>query len=563
MTSLSTIMKLAESFETYLGNPFLKATPLNFEQILLLDEEETLPRAHIEFIRQWGYMEYLIPHQFGGKMQSLMDMYALTRCLSRRDLTTAITLGITVLSSLPVWIAGSKEQKIAEATRIKKGLIGCLALTEEAHGSDLTANEVFAEPYEGGWRLSGKKWCVNYATLTNHATVLCRTHPSGGALGFSLFRVDKTAVKTGIHHLPKLLTTGVRGLDISGFVLDKVIVPEDALIGQKKGGLEVTYKALQVSRTLCASFSLGAADTALRLALKFSLERHLYGESVYAIPAVKQRLAENFIYLLIGDCMALAMARACTVIPRRMSFWSAIVKFFIPKLSEAIIDECGTVIGARAYLRTTEWAIFQKIKRDNQVVGLFDGSSQVNLFIIVGNLVSQAKMRKAHQIDAKALLKAIFDLNEPIPDFTGEKLGVFNSGQDEIISALWSLKSTKIKPLVTRVIEEVVKLDNEILKRQEQSRFDKRGLAEFRLAEKYCWLFAASCVLQSSVYNQENLPVALKNSEWLTLAIELILSKLNANNAINPLFQNAMADCLTTFYDQKMMFSLLPIIIKG
>ncbi|WP_277873296.1 acyl-CoA dehydrogenase family protein [Legionella cherrii] len=59
-------------------------------------------------------------------------------------------------------------------------------------------------------------------------------------------------------------------------------------------GWKLSIKTLQVSRTLCASFAVGGADTALRLALSFSLQRHIYGKAAYEIPAVKQRLGEQF-----------------------------------------------------------------------------------------------------------------------------------------------------------------------------------------------------------------------------------------------------------------------------
>ena len=51
-------MQLIHSFETYLGNPEIQKTPINFQQSLYYDEQELLAWPQIEFIQQWGFMDY-------------------------------------------------------------------------------------------------------------------------------------------------------------------------------------------------------------------------------------------------------------------------------------------------------------------------------------------------------------------------------------------------------------------------------------------------------------------------------------------------------------------------
>ena len=361
-----------KSFENYLTDIFSSSNPLNFAELLLLDEQEAIPVEQIEFVKRWGYMAYMVPERLGGKLTSLEQLYLLSRSLSKRDLTTAITLGVAMLAALPLWIGGNLEQQQELAKKILAGQIGCLALTEEEHGSDLAANEVLAEEYADYWQINGKKWCINFATSAKWVTILCRTYEGGGARGFSLFFIDKED-SVGLEYFKKISTLGVKGLDLSGLIFSNYKVSPKALVGSKNRGLELSYKALQVSRALCTSFSLGAADTAIRISLQFSLERRLYSSVAFAIPVVKQRLARCFIYLLIADCIGLIIIRACSIYPQFLSLWSAIVKFLIPHLSEFIIDECSLIMGARGYLREGPWAIFQKMRRDNEVIGLFDG----------------------------------------------------------------------------------------------------------------------------------------------------------------------------------------------
>ncbi|MCW8408314.1 acyl-CoA dehydrogenase [Legionella sp. PATHC035] len=563
MSSYHDLLQLIHSFESYLGNPEHQDSPINFEESLHYDEQEQLAWKQIKQIQQWGFMDYLIPQSLGGKFNSLDVGYFLVKSICRRDLTTGIALGLPFLGALPLWIAGNEQQKKELAASFRRGEITACALTEEEHGSDIMANEVEAQPSLNGWELSGRKWCINFATQGENITLLCRTHERGGPLGFSVFFLNKSKIPSGFMPTPKLPTHGVRGLDISGFSLEQVFLPQDALVGNKQRGLEIIYKTLQVSRTLCASFSVGAADTALRLALSFSLQRLIYGKAAYEIPAVKQRLGEQFTQLLIADCTALAVARACSVRPQQLSFWSAIIKFLIPKITEEIVEECSIVMGARAYLRTTEWAMFQKIRRDISVIGLFDGSSQVNLSVIAGSLLPQARMRGSCLPSQLHQLESIFSLNDVCSEFSLARLSLFTHAEDDILAGLSVLKSEPINPLIHAIRAELTRLDRDIVSLHEQKQFDPRSLAAFRLAEQYCWIFAASCCLHFWHFNQELMAKELLGIDWIQLAIQLILNKLNSSSSIDNRLQESMAGSLSKFYEQHKLFSLIPITIPA
>lgn len=563
MSSYEDLLHLTNSFEAYLGNPARQDTPMNFKDSLLHDEQDALAWSQIKFVQQWGFMEYLIPQELGGKFSSLNEPIYIARAIGRRDLTTAIALGISSLAALPVWIAGTTQQKQQVADCFRRGEIGAFALTEEEHGSDAAANEVSAKPCPGGWLLSGKKWCINFATSSQFATIVCRTHEQGGPLGFSVFFLDKSQVTSGFTPLPKLPTHGVRGLDISGFALEQVFLPIEALIGEEKRGLEITYKTLQVSRALCAGLAISCADTALRMALSFSRQRQLYGKSAYEIPAVKQRLGEQFTQLLIADCVNLAIIRAASIMPEKLSFWSAIIKFLVPKIAEDVVEQCGIIMGARGYLRTTEWAMFQKIRRDIQVIGLFDGSSQVNLSLIAGNLLPQAGMRGTFSLANLPKIEQIFNLSQDCLPFSGTGLGLFTHSEDDVFASLSLLKSEPLAPLITALCGEIKKLDKHVLDLKAQNLFEPRSLAAFRLAEQYCWIFAGSCCLHFWHFNRQRLPKELHDLDWITLAIQLILEKLPTARSIDHRLQELMAEKLFAFYEQDKMFSMLPTKIPG
>ena len=59
------------------------------------------------------------PPNAAARLKSFEELLALLRALSRRDLTVAETHVITFLGALPVWMAGSDDQKQLAARLIR------------------------------------------------------------------------------------------------------------------------------------------------------------------------------------------------------------------------------------------------------------------------------------------------------------------------------------------------------------------------------------------------------------------------------------------------------------
>lgn len=104
-------------------------------------------------------------------------------------------------------------------------------------------------------------------------------------------------------------------------------------------------------------------------------------------------------------------------------------------------------------------------------------------------------------------------------------------------------------------------MDRQVIALQEQKQFDPRSLTAFRLAEHYCWIFAASCCVHFWHHNQELMDTELPGLDWLNLAIQFILDKLNGRVNIEPKLQESMAEHLVRFYEHHKMFSMVPIKI--
>ncbi|GLV53337.1 acyl-CoA dehydrogenase [Dictyobacter sp. S3.2.2.5] len=576
-----------QELEAYLGDPTNPEHEFSFQRAVERDEHEQYPEEACAFLENWGVHLYYIPEEYGGKLTSFEELLLLMRVVTRRDLTIAIAHGGTFLGAIAIWIAGSEDQKHQLARIVKaRGRIS-LGLTERQHGGDLLANETLASPVAGGYLLSGEKWLIGNATHSRAITVFARTQQSAGPRGFSLLLVEKDRLDAAsFTYLPKEKTLGIRGTDISGIRFHSCFIDHSAVIGSARYGLEITLKGLQITRTLVAGFSLGAADTALRTAMDFALERRVYGHTVFEIPYARMLLIEAFTDVLMSECVAISAVRLLHIAPAQMSVWSAVVKYFVPTTVEGIIHNLSIVLGARYYLRTgLNAGIFQKIVRDNAITSLFDGSTVVNLQAIGLQLRSlvhhRARTEGSQNTPLWTRLEAIFCLEKPLQRFDAKHLELFNHGQDDIMQGLEptlkALQSLKPEGAVTReVLERIIELAKDVLTQVHAQDELLLELAQtygqalnqsprlYELAKDQVTLHAASACLQIWLHNHKLLGEFFASGEWLVFSLHRLLKPLQiSKHSIPDSYIEKLAAQLFKLTTENKLFSIHSFPLSG
>jgi alkylation response protein AidB-like acyl-CoA dehydrogenase len=570
---------LAEELERALGAPEHPDSLMSFKRVVEIDESEAFPVEEIKWLYDWKLQHYYIPTEYGGKFTSFEEFVAFVRVLCRRDQNIGIAM-TTLFWSFITWMAGTDEQKawLSNSIRNEYGTL-CLGYSEREHGADLIAGDLTAQKVPGGYILNGEKWPINRATRSTASYILAKIVSSEGARSLSLFLVDKSRLDPSTYYnLPKILTHGIRAADMSGIGFKDCFVPEDMLIAAEGAGLEVALKGFQITRTLCAAFSHGAADTALRTTLNFALGRVLYGKTVFDIPQARKTLVDAFLDLLICDCETISSARGFHVIPEQFSIWAAVVKYFVPVQLEKMINDVSVVLGARFYMRDEhDSGIFQKMLRDNSVISVFDGSTVVNLHALILQLRPIAKYRarrKPAQMDAiAARLETIFSLDATLPPFQPTQLELFGRGADDALQglelALEQLQALKAESDVNaEVLEQITALTQIFLEELDaQDRLVANSAFEFghdqspelfELAKKYCTLHAGACCVQMWLHNRKQLGDFFGNGEWLVLSLNRLLQPFGRSQGAKPAYVEIVAGELLKLHQQSKMYSIVP-----
>jgi alkylation response protein AidB-like acyl-CoA dehydrogenase len=570
----------AEALEKDLGDPLNPDNPLSYKRVIEIDESEEFPHEEIRWLYDWKLQHYYIPTDCGGEFTSFEEFVAFVRVLSRRDQTIGIAF-TTLFWSFLNWMAGTPEQKqkLARFIMDDYGAM-CLGYSEKEHGSDLINGDLTATKVEGGYILNGEKWPINRATISGVSFILAKTDANGGPKCLTLFMVDKRQLDPEkYYNLPKIYTHGVRASDMSGIGFKDCFVPDSMRLREEGDGLELALKGFQITRMLCAAFSHGAADTALRTTLSFAVNRVIYHKTVMDLPQPRRTLVDAFLDILICDCETIPAARGFHIIPEQFSVWASVVKYFVTVRLEEMVNSVYVVLGSRFYMREEhEFGIFQKLLRDNSIISMFDGSSIVNLHALILQLRPLTKYRAKRNSRTMSALKtrleAIFSLEKSVPPFEPNNLELFGRGMDDSLQgleiALDILEGLKNSDEVDpEILENLLMLGNLVLEELNahdeqisQSKFEyghDQSPELFEIAKKYCTLHAASACLHTWLYNRSILGEFFARGEWLVLSLHRLLRTLRPlPYTLSEVYIENVAQELLKLYRENQHFSIVP-----
>jgi alkylation response protein AidB-like acyl-CoA dehydrogenase len=517
------------------GGPFSPA------RMAELDQRDAFPAEAVAALDGFGLSRYYVPTRHGGLLSSFEELVQLWRAVARRDLTVAVGHGKTLLGAGTVWIAGEPEQAARLGAEIAGGTVVSWGLTERHHGSDLLAGELKAERCEGGWRVNGEKWLINNATRGHMICVLARTDPAGGPRGFSLLLVDKRRLPAGTYRsLPKELTHGIRGADISGISFQAAEVPAEALVGRPGEGIELVLKTLQFTRVMCVGLSLGAADHALKLAVDFAKQRNLYDRHLIELPRVRRVLGEAATTLFLAEAVSVVACRSLHALTPEMSVVSSMTKAFVPTMVDELIGQLGELLGARAFLSDVyAEGQFQKLERDHRIVAIFDGSTVVNRNALINQFPTLTRAYRNRRRDEAGLAEAM-TLSAPLTDFEPKRLSLLSSMGCSVVQSL-SEAVERVRDLASRgeVAEKVAQLAEQLRLATEATLQEMASYTPsprdvpptaFTLAVRYELCFAGAACLQLWLHNAQGMSghPLWKDALWLEACLVRVLGRLRA-----------------------------------
>lgn len=347
------------------------------------DEKGEFHEFIIEEAKKAGLNCIAIPEEYGGPGYDSVSQALTVEEWAYGCGAFATTLGGNGLSSYPLAIAGTEDQKKLYYGRLVDGGMGGFALTEPGAGSDAGAVATIA-------RLEGDEWVLNgtkcFATTCGYASIMivfASTDPSKGVKGLSAFIVEKE--RPGLIVGAEEHKMGIRSSNTVELLLKNVHIPKDHLLGREGDGMKIAMKTLDMARPMVASQGVGIAQRALDEAIKFAKEYlDVNGKPLAAQQSVAFKLADMAIQVeaarqLVRNCLRLKDAG----VPYTKE--AAIAKTFATDTAMKVTTEALEIMGSYGYSKDS---VVEKLMRDAKIQQIYEGTNQIQRLVISGLLLS-------------------------------------------------------------------------------------------------------------------------------------------------------------------------------
>lgn len=278
---------------------------------------------------------------------------------------------------------GSEEQKRRWLPGMATSeLIGAIAMSEPAAGSDLQGIRTTATRKGNGYVLNGQKTFITNGQLANLVIVVAKTDPALGAKGISLFVVETEAVE-GFRRGRNLDKIGLKANDTSELFFDQVEVPASSLLGTEEGqGFFMLMDQLPQERLLIALHAVGRIESALDVTIDYVKSRTAFGKPIMEFQNTQFELAECKTEATIGrvfvdHCIARHLDKALDTATASMA------KYWMTDLQCRIIDRCLQLHGGYGYMN--EYPI-ARMFRDARVERIYGGTNEIMKLLIARSL---------------------------------------------------------------------------------------------------------------------------------------------------------------------------------
>jgi acyl-CoA dehydrogenase len=291
------------------------------------------------------------------------------------------------LAEAPVIIAGTEEQKKKFLVPMTEELkFAAYCVTEPGAGSDVAGVKSTAKKVGDEYILNGQKMWITNAGVADWYYVLAATDASAGHRGMSAFLVQRDS--EGISVGAKEKNMGQRASDTRGVTFEDVKVPANNLLGKEGDGFKISMQAFDHTRPLVASAAVGLARSAMEHALKYSLERHAFGQPIFNNQAISFMLAD-----MAKDIDAARMLcwRSAWLIDQgvRNSKEAAMAKAFAADTAMRVATDAVQIFGGYGY--SHEYPV-EKLMRDAKIFQIYEGTSQIQRLIISKQIAAELKM---------------------------------------------------------------------------------------------------------------------------------------------------------------------------
>lgn len=355
-------------------------------------KDELIPLEIITEMADLGVFGLTIPEEYGGLGLSKAAMCVVSEELSRGYIGVGSLATRSEIAAELILCGGTEDQKQKWLPKLADAsVLPTAVFTEPSTGSDLGSLITRAVKKDEGYEITGNKTWITHASRTNVMTLLARTNPStNNYTGLSMFLAEKIA---GSDEIPfpsigmsggEIEVLGYRGMKEYEIAFDNFKVSESNLLGGVEGqGFKQLMQTFESARIQTAARAIGVAQSALDLALDYSISRKQFGKSLIDFPRVSSKLAMMAVEIMISRQLTYYSAREKDA-DRRCDLEAGMAKLLGARVAWAAADNGLQIHGGNGF--ALEYPI-SRVLCDARILNIFEGAAEIQAQVIVRRLL--------------------------------------------------------------------------------------------------------------------------------------------------------------------------------
>lgn len=353
--------------------------------IMEWDEAQIFPIPLFKKLGEMGFMGVLVPQELGGSGLGYHEYIAIIEEISKVD--PSIGLSVAAHNSLctnHILAFGNEEQKKKWIPKLATAEhIGAWGLTEHNTGSDAGGMNTTAVKDGDHWVVNGAKNFITHGISGDIAVVIVRTGKKGDSKGMTAFVFEKGM--PGFTSGKKENKLGMRASETAELIFDNCRIPDANRLGEVGEGFVQSMKILDGGRISIGALSLGIAKGAYEAALKYSKERHQFGQPISSFQGISFKLADMATEIEASELL-LHKAAFLKNKNRNMTTLGAMSKMYASEVCVKVANEAVQIHGGYGY--TKDYPV-EKFYRDSKLCTIGEGTTEIQKLVISRNILKE------------------------------------------------------------------------------------------------------------------------------------------------------------------------------
>lgn len=373
------------NFELTKEQTLLKKAAQQFAENILepsaaeLDETHTFPVENFKLMARYGFTGIGVPKEYGGVGGGMTEEVIAVSEFAKKCMASAATLSIHLIAPQTIAKYGTEAQKQKYLPRLTKGgELGAFALTEPGAGSDAAKAQTAAilDPATNEYVLNGTKCFISGGSRAGVLVVFALTNPAAGLKGMSAIIVEAGTPGFTVGKVENKM--GLRGSETAELIFEDCRVPAENLLGKEGQGFKVAMQALDGARIGVGAQSIGLAEGALELTVKYMHERVQFGKPIATLQGLQWYVADMATKTEAAKWLTY-YAASLDDSGKPFSKEAAMCKLNASENARFVTNLALQIHGGYGYMHDYP---LERMYRDAKITEIYEGTSEIHKVVI-------------------------------------------------------------------------------------------------------------------------------------------------------------------------------------